>query len=112
MSPCACCAAVLARLAAIDERIERIDDRLARPPETPRAIRMRKRCEAIYRAGELLGRNAEAARKLRRLIVGAAVTHDPALAAIIGQLRRDAECPCSERRLWQLLKYPGGEPEK
>ena len=104
--------ALVSLLLRIEQRLEGIEHRLANPPETPRAIRMRKRCEAIYRAGELLGRNAEAARKLRRLIVGAAVTHDPALAAIIGQLRRDAECPCSERRLGQLLKYPGGEPEK
>ena len=105
-----CPEAVLSLLERIENRLERIEHRLANPPATPRAIRARKRHEAIFLAGELLGRNAEAARKLRRLITGAAVSHDPELARLVAELRRDPETPTSERRLWSLLRHPGGEP--
>ncbi len=104
-------AAVPDRLARIESLLARILEEVTRPPpKTPRQLRSAERHRLIFEAGEHLGRDMAAARKLRELIVGAAVTHDPGLACRVAALRRDSECPTSERRLWDLLRYPGGIP--
>ena len=107
-----CPEALVALLARIEHRLERIERRLEHPPESARLKRTKSRYAIIYEIGSALGRDMAAARKLRRLIVGAAVTHDPELARLIGPLRRDPECPTSERRLWALLRNLGGAPAK
>jgi len=107
VTTCPCCAAVLA---AITAALARIEHRLANPPRTPRAIRTRARHELIYAAGEHLGRDVHAARNLRKLLLGSGVTHDARVARIVAALRRDPECPTSERHLWSLLRHLGGIP--
>ena len=103
--------ALVALLERIERRLERIERRLEHPPESARLKRTKARYTLIYEAGSTLGRDMAAARKLRRLLSGYE-TLDPELARLIGPLRRDPECPTSERRLWSLLRNVGGEPEK
>lgn len=107
---CGSQAAVPDRLARIESLLARVLEEVTRPPpKTPRQLRSEARHRLIFDAGESLGRDMAAARKLRELIVGAAVTHDPGLARIVAALRRDSECPISDRRLWSLLRYLGGK---
>lgn len=98
------------RMARIEALLELILAEVTRPlPKSPRQQRSEARYRLIFEAGEHLGRDMTAARKLRELIVGAAVTHDHGLARRVAALRRDTECPISDRRLWSLLRYLGGK---
>ncbi|MBN8452208.1 hypothetical protein [Accumulibacter sp.] len=107
-SPCPCCAAVLARLEAIEAGQAVLLEALRR--ETPRGKRTKERYRLIYDCGEHLGRDVHAARNLRKLLLGSGVTHDARVARIVAALRRDPECPTSERHLWSLLRHLGGIP--
>lgn len=108
VTTCPCCAAVLARLEAIEAGQAVLLEALRR--ETPRGKRTKERYRLIYDCGEYLGRDADAARTLRKLLLGSGVTHDDRVARIVAALRRDPECAKGERRLWALLTNLGGIP--